>query len=471
MKSSAFHLAALFAFLLSPALKAELRNGQTALSVLGKPDLSSTSPNGPTPSLIGAVEGVAIDPITNKVFVADAANHRVLRFGVASAYRNGSAAEAVFGQADFTSGSANRGGTPTANTLDTPRSIFVDSTGRLWVADSVNHRILRFDNASSKASGSDADAVLGQADFVSRTGQTSRSGMNSPAGVTVDASGNLFVSDRANHRVLIFLDAASKDDGADADGVIGQPDFDTPDSGTSATDFQNPWGLTVDSAGRLWVCDSTNNRVLRFDDAATIQSGGAAGLVLGQQDFDSSSVRPINATSLDTPYYAAIASNGTLWVGDFGHERFLGFKNAAAKSNGAAAEIVLGQKRFNTQGAGAPSASGVNGANGVAVDREDGLFATDYHYRRVLRYSGSVALKAPGKIRASRGRAVIRGSSEHASLVRSKQPGKPVMVAGGTPKSWQIRINRLSRKITRVRVQATSFDNRSSTRLVRVLSL
>lgn len=469
MKSAAFTLAAILSLPLAPVLLAELKTGQPALSVLGKPDFSSTSPNGPTTSLIGAVEGVAIDPITNKVFVADTANHRILRFAVASAYRNGGAAEAVFGQADFVSGSANRGGTPAANTLDTPRSIFVDSAGRLWVADSVNHRILRFDNASSKASGDDADAVLGQADFVSRTGQTTRNGMNSPAGVTVDSSGNLFVSDRANHRVLVFLDAVSKINGAEADGVIGQTDFATSSGGTTAAGFQNPWGLTVDSGGHLWVCDSTNNRVLRFDAAATIENGGTASVVLGQENFDSSAALAIGAASLDSPYYAAAAPDGTLWVGDFGHERFLGFKNAAGKSSGAKADIVLGQKRFTTQGAGVPSASGVNGANGVAIDREGGLFATDYHYRRVLRYSGTVMLKAPGKVRAARGRAVIRGTSEHASLVRGKQPGKPLKVASGTPATWQIQVSRLSRKVTRVRVQATSFDHRSSTRFVRVL--
>jgi hypothetical protein len=165
----------------------------------------------------------------------------------------------------------------------------------------------------------------------------------------------------------------------------------------------------------------------------------------------------------------AAAPNGTLWVGDFGYERYLGFRNAARKANGDPADIVLGQKKFGTQGAGSPSATGVNGANGVAVDREGGLFATDFSFRRVLRFSGSVRVKAPAKVNASRGKAIIHGKSAHASLVRIKQPGKPFVGTVGTVGEWQVKVKGLTRRITRVRVEALAFDGRNSTRIVRVL--
>jgi DNA-binding beta-propeller fold protein YncE len=124
-------------------------NGQAATLVLGQSNFTSSSPahsqtgmNFPT--------GVTVDPTSHKVFVADQFNNRVLRFSSVTALSNGAAAEAVLGQADFTSHLANRGGAIAANTMYYPYSVSVDSGGRLWVADSYNHRILRFDNASTK---------------------------------------------------------------------------------------------------------------------------------------------------------------------------------------------------------------------------------------------------------------------------------------------------------------------------------
>jgi hypothetical protein len=76
--------------------------------------------------------------------VADSSNHRVLRFDAAASKANGAAADGVLGQADFTSGSANRGGSVATNTLYGPNDVTVNQTGRLWVTDSGNNRVLAF---------------------------------------------------------------------------------------------------------------------------------------------------------------------------------------------------------------------------------------------------------------------------------------------------------------------------------------
>lgn len=456
--------------LIPAALRAELKNSQPALSVLGKPDFTNVDADGPTAAEMNRPEGIAIDPITNKVFVADRNNNRVLRFSASSAYQSGAAAEAVFGQADFVSGLANRGGATAANSLSAPRSIHIDSSGRLWVAEQDNHRVLRFDNASSKATGSNADAVLGQSNFTTNALLTTQSGMSGPTGVATDGSGNLYVVDAGNNRVLIFYNAASKGNGANADRVLGQASFVTAASGTSATALFNPWGACTDRGGRLWVVDSGNHRILRFDNAATIGNGGAASAVLGQTDFVSSVPLPISAASLDSPYYVAAAPDGTLWVGDYSHERFLGFKNAASKPNGGSADIVLGQPDFVTDGDTAPTASTVYGANGVAVDKEGGLFTTDYQYDRVLRYSGVVKVKAPAKVTATGGKAVFRGTSEHASRVRYKQPGGPFTDAKGKVTNWKAKVTGLTRPINRVRVEAVALDKRKASKVVKVLN-
>ncbi len=90
--------------------------------------------------------------------------------------------------------------------------------------------------------------------------------MASPTGVQIDSDGDLWVCDRGYSRVLRFIDAANKSDGANADAVLGQIDFDSTDSGTSAIKLSAQFlsSLFLDALGNLWTTDHINNRVLRF---------------------------------------------------------------------------------------------------------------------------------------------------------------------------------------------------------------
>ncbi|MCK7518790.1 MAG: NHL repeat-containing protein [Ignavibacteriales bacterium] len=164
----------------------------------------------------------------------------------------------------------------------------MDANGTLWVADTENNRVLRFDNASSKLSSSNADGVLGQPDFTSNTAGTTAGLLSAPTSLFVDGSGNLWVADKDNNRVLRFNNASTKPNGSNADGVLGQVDFVTGTSGTTASKFDAPWGVHVDVSGKLWVADRFNSRVLRFDNASGLANGSVANGVLGQTDFVSS---------------------------------------------------------------------------------------------------------------------------------------------------------------------------------------
>jgi len=146
---------------------------QPASIVLGQPDFtsngSSLSPS--FPGGLGNPSGIAIDPTTGKVFVSDTGNSRVLRFSSVAAWqKNGALPEAVFGQPNFTGYNANQGmASPTAATMWFPEGLFVDSTGRLWVADSGNNRVLFFVLASLLGNDPPADGVLSVSSAADRT--------------------------------------------------------------------------------------------------------------------------------------------------------------------------------------------------------------------------------------------------------------------------------------------------------------
>ena len=104
-------------------------NGQAANLVLGQPNFNSETQS-TTDAGMNGPNGVAVDPTTGKFFVADANNNRILRFASAASLTNGAVAEGVFGQADFTSSSANRGfTTPDAKRLLDPSGVAVGSDG------------------------------------------------------------------------------------------------------------------------------------------------------------------------------------------------------------------------------------------------------------------------------------------------------------------------------------------------------
>jgi sugar lactone lactonase YvrE len=322
---------------------AQWTDWQDAEYVLGQPDFiwdywGCTS----TRLGFGGSGGAAIDLTNSKLYVADISNNRVLRFAYPLT-GNEPIAELVFGQAVMTSGSANRGGSPAANTMKAPRGIAVHN-GDLWVAESGNNRVIKYSAAwSTSSNGPNATVVLGQPDFTTTSTGTSSSQMNSPAGICFDASGNLWVVDELSNRVLEFVDASNKASGAPASRVLGQPDFasqSAPDPPTGSS-LNNPTAVCADGT-RLWVVDKSNSRVLRYDNATSKADGAAADGVLGQSDFVSKTVGT-TATTLNLPQAAVADGAGRLYVVDRENNRVLIYNDAKAKGNGGDADNVLGQ--------------------------------------------------------------------------------------------------------------------------------
>jgi sugar lactone lactonase YvrE len=304
---------------------------------------------------------------------------------------NGSAAEAVFGQPDFLTRTRNTGGLSAATTND-PNAVCVDANGHLWVADMTNNRVLRFDNASTKSSSTPAEGVLGQPDFLTNSSGTTAVKMSTPTGIFVDASGTLWVADKGNNRVLRFDNAAAKANGAAADGVLGQTLFTTSIAGGAAADSMNlPWGVYVDGTGRLWVADRAHSRVLRFDNAASKANGAAADGVLGQPDFVTSTYAKTQS-GLGEPRGVSGDALGSLYVADEGNTRIMVYSNAAAKANGANADYVIGQVDF-TSDASSTTTTGISYPPSLFVDKvHNQIWVPDTYNHRVLRFDVKIEI-------------------------------------------------------------------------------
>ena len=337
-------------------------NGQEIYQVLGQPNFTSNSP-GTSNTTFDQPNDISIDPTTNKVFVLEDANNRVLRYASKAAFINGDPAEAVIGQADFTSSIAGL----SQNRFNSPSSIQIDQSGNLWVVDFFNSRVLRFDNASTIATFANADGVLGQPDFTSNLSGLTAASMDSPTALFVEKDGTLWISDSSNRRALRFDAAASKANGANADGVLGQADF-TSSIATATISTSDITAGIVIIDGTLYLGSNLDNRILIWDDAKNKPNGADAVRVLGQTDFTTITYS-LSAASIGNPAQLNTDKAGNLYVSDAAVARVSVFLDANSKTNGADADYVLGQPDLLTSGF-ATSQSAIRHPGGLAVFTE-----------------------------------------------------------------------------------------------------
>ena len=178
-------------------LNAQWTNGQNATFVIGQPDFTTQGAN-VTINGLDDPESIAIDKVNNKLYVADGDDNLIKRYSLPIT-TNQPNAELVFGQPNFTLS----GGRTTQNGLDDPRGLFVDNTGRLWVTEDDNNRVVWYDNAYGITTNMpNADGVLGQPNFTSNTANTTQNGMNAPSGITGDLNGTIWVSDAVSYTHL-----------------------------------------------------------------------------------------------------------------------------------------------------------------------------------------------------------------------------------------------------------------------------
>ncbi len=210
----------------------------------------------------------------------------------------------------------------------------------LYVADTGNNRVLGFRNAQAPGNGQKADIVIGQVDFLSTNpqgpprqggGQFRSTGLTAPIGLAVDATGNLYVVDAGNNRILRFPKPFSQSNQA-PDLVIGQSGFTgfVPNPNgvsaatlalTTANGILQAYIALDPRTGDLYAADPGNNRVLRYPAALlgpNSRNGPAADLVLGQLDFATTTrnADPNSVNGVAAPTGVAFDQSGHLFVSE-----------------------------------------------------------------------------------------------------------------------------------------------------------
>ena len=200
----------------------------------------------PIQTQLRAPRGICLDRAGN-LYVVDTANHRVLLAPsegvVSTAAGNGAA------------GSGGDGGPAPQAQLNQPSACTVDSAGDLYIADTYNHRIRKVDATGTITT----VAGMGVAGSAGDEGAATSAGLNTPAGVTADDNGNIYISDTGNSRIRLVT----------PDGVIhtiaGATAGFAGDGGPAlSAQIDTPGGILLDGSGDLYFADTDNNRVRRL---------------------------------------------------------------------------------------------------------------------------------------------------------------------------------------------------------------
>lgn len=341
---------------------------------------------------------------------------------------------------------AQDGGPATRAQLDEPYGTAVDLHGNLYIAERANHRIRR------------VDAVTGTITTVAGNGQpgfratdegapATAAELNGPRAVAVDRQGNLYIADTDNHRVRMI----------DTLGLIrtiagnGTPGFAHDEFGSAiAAELDSPRAVAVDRFGNVYISDYNNQRIRKIDATTrvihTITGTGTAGYLAAQGGG------PAIEAEINDPHGIALDALGNLYIADTGNHRVRRVEVHTGIITTVAGNGTTGYRR-NDEGKLATRTT-LNAPCAVALDAQGNLYIADMDENRIRRVdasTGAITTVAgsgiPGYILAQDG--------ESASLARLNKPRGLTIDPQGTlyiADSANNRIRKIEPSETRVNV-------------------
>jgi streptogramin lyase len=220
----------------------------------------------------------------------------LILFALAAALRAQDSVTTLAGRA-LVSGAAD--GSSTNALFADPSAIVVDAVGNYFIADSANHAIRKIATSGVVTTFAGKPGVSG---IVNATGTNAQ--FNAPSGLAFDASGNLFVSDTGNNVIRKITTAGAVTTFA---GVSGSGGF--LDGANGSALFNSPLGIAVWTNGNVFVADSRNHCIRKI-------SGGVVSTFAGSpQVWGSAGGMGTNA-QFNSPCSLAFDAIGNLFVSD-----------------------------------------------------------------------------------------------------------------------------------------------------------
>ncbi|HKQ76041.1 MAG TPA: hypothetical protein VJ810_20270, partial [Blastocatellia bacterium] len=256
-----------------------------------------------TSALLNFPIGVAVDGAGN-IYICDNDNNRIRKVTAATGVISTVAGNGL-------AGFAGDGGPATAARFSEPQNVAVDKDGNLYICDAGNHRIRKVNASDGMIS---TVAGSGTAGFAGDGGPATAARLNGPFYVSADKDGNLIISDSGNDRIRKVTVADGRISTIAGTGVRG---FDGDGGLATNASLFVPVGGIVDQAGNLYFSDRGNHRVRKVTAGTGIINTIAG---LGTAGFNGDGLASA-ASTLSAPNGLAIDPAGNLYIGDRDNRR------------------------------------------------------------------------------------------------------------------------------------------------------
>jgi uncharacterized protein (TIGR03437 family) len=277
-----------------------------------------------------------------------------------------------------TQGFSGDGGPATGAQLYNPHGVALDATGNLYIAHRSNHRIRKVSPTGMMTT----IAGTGTSGFSGDGGPAISASLSDPTGVAVDAVGNIYVADCWNHRIR----RVSPDGTITTVAGNGTAGYSGDGGPATLASLNNPVHIAVDAAGSLYIADTSNNRIRK------IPRGGVITTVAGNGTCGfSGDLGPAVSASLCSPESVTLDAAGSLYIADMSNHRI-----RMVGSTGIISTVTgNGTAGFSGDAGPALNASFYN-PWGVAVDIAGSVYVTDSLNRRVRKFTpgGSISTVA-----------------------------------------------------------------------------
>ena len=315
-------------------------------------------------------QGLAVDA-DGGLYIADTYNSRVRKVGAAGMITT----LAGSGQYKF----SGDGAAAIGASLNGPQCVAVDSAGRSYVADTLNHRVRKI-NAAGVITTLAGNGTQG---FSGDGGPAAGAALNSSGCVTLDAAGNAYVADTGNHRVRRVAPDGTITTLAGT-GVVGSSGDGGP---ASVATLNRPTGVAADLVGNVYIADTGNHRIRKVTAAgviSTLAGNGAPGF--------SGDRGPAVASSLNSPAALCLDANGNLFFADTANHR------VRKIDPGGAITTIAGTGVPGDSGLGGPAeAAQLNSPAALAVDAAGRLLIADTLNHRILKVAGGIIGSVAGR--------------------------------------------------------------------------